>query len=143
MISEENTSSQTFEAMANTFHQFFTKPDFFKIGCALVTLLQNKDLVVHPTQRLVCIYFLYDMYRTEQIKSNPFSCVFFYLVVNIFLLYFFLGKNEWKKCDSIKKKESTSADDHSKRNAQRVPLDAASSDATGEIFRQPIDYIAI
>ena len=36
VISEENTSTQTFEALANSFHQFFTKQDYFKIGCSLV-----------------------------------------------------------------------------------------------------------
>lgn len=80
VISEENTSTQTFEALASSFHQFFNKSDFFKIGCALVTLLQNKDLLVHPTQRIVCIHLLYDMYRTDQIASNPFACVFISLV---------------------------------------------------------------
>jgi hypothetical protein len=80
VISEENTSTQTFEALANSFHQFFTKPDFFKIGCALVTILQNKDLLIHSSQRIVCIYFLYDMYRSDPIASNPFACVFISLV---------------------------------------------------------------
>lgn len=80
VISEENTSTQTLEAIATSFHQFFNKPDFFKIGCALVTLLQNKDLIAHPTQRIVCIYFLYDMYRTDHISSNPFASVFIYLL---------------------------------------------------------------
>lgn len=45
-----------------------------------MTILQNKDLLVHPTQRIVCIYFLYDMYRTDPIASNPFACVFISLV---------------------------------------------------------------
>ena len=109
VISEENTSSQTLEAIANSFHQFFNKQDFFKVGCALVceiyfyketivllksnlkerakhkyikvTLLQNKDLLVHSTQRIVCIFFLYDMYRTDPISSNPFAYVFVNLVV--------------------------------------------------------------
>ena len=39
VLSEENTGSQTFEAIANTFHQFFTKQEFYKIGCALVYIL--------------------------------------------------------------------------------------------------------
>jgi hypothetical protein len=82
VLSEDNTSVQTFEAIANSFHQFFTKQDFFKIGCALVTLLQNKDLIVHPTQRIVCIFFLYDMYRSDPIASNPFASVFISLVVS-------------------------------------------------------------
>ncbi len=80
VISEENTSTQTFEALSNSFHQFFTKPDFFKIGCALVTILQHKDLLLHSSQRIVCIYFLYDMYRSDPVASNPFASVFVWLV---------------------------------------------------------------
>ena len=48
-----------------------------------VALLQNKDLIVHPTQKLVCIFFLYDMYRNDHIASNPFASVFTYLVVSL------------------------------------------------------------
>ncbi len=50
-----------------------------------MTLLQNKDLIVHPTQRIVCIYFLYDMYRSDHISSNPFASVFIHLIVLYFL----------------------------------------------------------
>ena len=51
-----------------------------------VVLLQNKDLIVHPTQKLVCIFFLYDMYRNDHIASNPFASVFTYLVVSLKLI---------------------------------------------------------
>ncbi|CAF0905302.1 unnamed protein product [Brachionus calyciflorus] len=76
VLSEDNTNTQTLEAIANSFHQFFAKQEFFKIGCALVALLQNKDLVINPTQRIVCVYFLYDMYRSDPISLNPFVSVF-------------------------------------------------------------------
>lgn len=88
VLSEENTTSQTLEAIGNSFHQFFNKQEFFKIGCALVALLQNKDLVVHPTQRIVCVYFLYDMYRNDHISLNPFASVFTSLLVRINYLKF-------------------------------------------------------
>lgn len=40
VLSEENTSTQTLETIANAFHQLFLKSDFFKIGCALVSCLE-------------------------------------------------------------------------------------------------------
>lgn len=80
IINEENTQSQMFEAIASSFHNFFNKQDFFKIGCALVTLLQNKELIPHPTQRLVCIFLLYDMYRSDTVATNPFAPVFIHLL---------------------------------------------------------------
>lgn len=81
ILSEENTSSQNLEVLANNFHQFFGKSDFFKLGCALVALLQNKDLIMHPSQRIACIFFLYDMYRNDPLAVNPFATVFTALIV--------------------------------------------------------------
>lgn len=82
ILYEKGIATQNFDGLSNTFHQFFAKQDFFKIGCAIVTLLQNKDLIVNPIQRIACIFFLYDMYRNDPIVVNPFATVFTSLIVN-------------------------------------------------------------
>lgn len=56
---------------------------FSTLNWIKVTLLQNKDLIVHPTQRIVCAYLLYDMYRTDAVTLNPFVSVLTNLVVGV------------------------------------------------------------
>ncbi|XP_076471868.1 CCR4-NOT transcription complex subunit 11-like [Babylonia areolata] len=80
VLSEEGTKTQTFEALASTFHGYFDKKDFFKVGSSIVLLLQNPDLLPHPTQKLAAIFLLYEMYRSEQVSTNPFASVFVHLL---------------------------------------------------------------
>lgn len=80
ILSEENTESQTLEALCGQLHQNFTKQESYKVGCALVLLLQQNDLLPKPWQRLVAITFLYEMYRGEPVAANPFSPVFVHLL---------------------------------------------------------------
>jgi hypothetical protein len=93
VISEEHTTTQTFEAIASSFHQFFNKQEYFKIGNAIVTLLQNRELIPHQSQRLVCIFLLFEMYRTDTISSNPFAPIFIHLLVSFFSLHRFIFFN--------------------------------------------------
>jgi len=48
-------------------------------------LLQNRDILPHPTQKLAAIFLLYEMYKVDQpIAANPFASVFVHLLVRIF-----------------------------------------------------------
>ena len=73
VLSEDKTATQTFEALASLLHHYFTKNDHFRVGMAMVLMLQNQDLLPHPTQRLAAVYLLYDMFRAEPISNNPFG----------------------------------------------------------------------
>lgn len=80
VLSEDTTQTHTFENLANMLHHHFSKQDCFKIGTALVLLLQNGDLLSHPTQKLAAIFLLYDMFKTEPVAANPFAAVFVHLL---------------------------------------------------------------
>ncbi|XP_052211827.1 CCR4-NOT transcription complex subunit 11-like isoform X2 [Dreissena polymorpha] len=81
VLSEDATPSQSFEQIATSFQHYFQKQDYFKVGSALVLLLQNRDLLPHPTQKLAAIFLLYEMYRVDQpIAANPFASVFVHLL---------------------------------------------------------------
>lgn len=80
IIEEEVVEKNGLENLCSRLHQTFTKQDHFKVGTALVTLLQQPDLLPKPAQRLVVITFLYDMYKSEHVSSNPFAPVFIHLL---------------------------------------------------------------
>ncbi|XP_012940567.1 CCR4-NOT transcription complex subunit 11 isoform X2 [Aplysia californica] len=81
VLSEDATQAQTFESLANTFHHYFTnKQDNFKVGQAIVLLLQHRDLLPHPAQKLAAIFILYEMYKSDAVAANPFATVFLNLL---------------------------------------------------------------
>ena len=47
-----------------------------------VLLLQNPDLLPHPTQKLAAIFLIYEMYHNDAIAANPFASVFVHLLVS-------------------------------------------------------------
>ena len=82
VLSEDATQMQPFENLAMSLHHYFSKQDHFKIGTAIVLLLQNPDLLPHPTQKLAAMFLLYEMYKNEPVASNPFASVFVHLLVS-------------------------------------------------------------
>jgi len=80
IIEEEVVEKNTLENLCSRLHQSFTKQDHFKVGTALVTLLQQPDLLPKASQRLAVITFLYDMYKADHVSTNPFAPVFIHLL---------------------------------------------------------------
>ncbi|KAK3927295.1 CCR4-NOT transcription complex subunit 11 [Frankliniella fusca] len=80
ILSEETVERLTLEGITLQLHQAFAKQDHYKVGCALVLLLQQPDLLPRPAQRLAAIVLLYDMYKGEPMALNPFTTVFVHLL---------------------------------------------------------------
>ncbi|XP_071535843.1 CCR4-NOT transcription complex subunit 11 isoform X4 [Panulirus ornatus] len=76
ILSEESTDSATLEQITHQIFQHFTREDFFKLGSALVFLLQQPDLLPSPSQRISAITILHELYRGEPPPNNPFLPVF-------------------------------------------------------------------
>ena len=68
------------ENLCSRLHQNFPRSEHFKVGTALVTLLQTPDLLASPSQRLAAVTFLYDMYKHTAVANNPFAPVFIQLL---------------------------------------------------------------
>ncbi|CAN8032217.1 unnamed protein product [Ixodes persulcatus] len=80
LLQDEQLEKLTFESLGQTLQHNFAKQDHFRVSCALVMLIQQSDLISGPCQRIVALYFLYEMYRTESIHMNPFISVFVHLL---------------------------------------------------------------
>ncbi|KAJ9582860.1 hypothetical protein L9F63_022819 [Diploptera punctata] len=79
ILNEESTETQTLESLATQTHQCFGKQDHYKGELLLLHLLQA-DLLPKPSQRLVAITLLHDLYRGESMAMNPFATVFIHLL---------------------------------------------------------------
>lgn len=83
MLREDSVETMSFESIGSTLQRIgFNKQDHFRVGSALLLLLQNQDQLPGPHQRLAAIYLLYDMYKSEPTASNPFAGVFVHLLQN-------------------------------------------------------------
>ncbi|XP_047000299.1 CCR4-NOT transcription complex subunit 11 [Schistocerca americana] len=80
ILSEDNVDNQTLETLSAQMHQCFSKQDFYKVGCAIILLLQQADLLPKPTQRMAAICLLHELYRGEGMSTNPFAAVFVHLL---------------------------------------------------------------
>jgi hypothetical protein len=76
ILSEANMSSSTLESVAASLRTYFAKPDYFRVGNALTMLLQHKDLLPLPSQRIAAMFLLYELYRSDQPSANPFAQFF-------------------------------------------------------------------
>lgn len=80
LLQDDQLEKQTFESLGQTLQHHFSKQDHFRISCALALLIQQSDLISGPYQRIVALYFLFEMYRTESIHMNPFISIFVHLL---------------------------------------------------------------
>lgn len=80
IIEEDLVEKNSLENLCSRLHQNFPRSDHFKVGTALVTLLQQSDLLSSPSQRLTAITFLHDMYKHTAVSNNPFAPVFIQLL---------------------------------------------------------------
>lgn len=80
IISGEASLNKNLDAIALSFHKDFNRSEHFKVGMAVLTLLQNKDLLEKPAERIAALYLLFEMYRSESFSVNPFAPLFHSLV---------------------------------------------------------------
>ncbi|KAF4532253.1 hypothetical protein B566_EDAN004340 [Ephemera danica] len=80
ILGEENIESQSLEALSTQLLQSFSKQDHYKVGCALVLLLQQSDLLLKDPQRIAAVTLLYSLYKGEALALNPFAFVFVHLL---------------------------------------------------------------
>jgi hypothetical protein len=79
LLNEDTCGSLlTFEQISIQFQHVISKSDYFRVGNALVLLLQNRDLIPTSQQRLIIFYLFIEMYKNDQqsIYINPFAPVF-------------------------------------------------------------------
>ncbi|EZA56531.1 hypothetical protein DMN91_001740 [Ooceraea biroi] len=75
ILSEENLDTPL-ESLCSQLHQSFPKEDRFKVGTALLLMLQQVDLLPKHVQRIVALTLLFDLYKGEPLASTPFATVF-------------------------------------------------------------------
>ena len=76
LLAEENLRSCNLEALLSSYHRYFGKLDNFRVGSALTLLLQMKDLLPSPAQRIAAIFLLHELYRSDTASANPFISFF-------------------------------------------------------------------
>lgn len=64
-------------------YSFLTLLFMFSVGCALVLLLQQSDLLLKEPQRIAAVTLLYALYKGESMALNPFASVFVHLLVRL------------------------------------------------------------
>jgi ubiquitin C-terminal hydrolase len=84
MISEKDLTSlrtilneeRSLNEISASFHRIFAKSryDQFNLGCTLHILIDEELLL--PNERIAALFLLYDIYKLDQITSNPFLIFF-------------------------------------------------------------------
>ncbi|XP_057374106.1 CCR4-NOT transcription complex subunit 11-like [Daphnia carinata] len=81
ILDAENVANQSVEALASQLG-VFNKQEYFKVGNALVMLLQNADLLPSPSQRLAAVLLLHELFKPDAQNFHPFSSVFVQLLAD-------------------------------------------------------------
>uniref|UniRef100_A0A8D8YL21 CCR4-NOT transcription complex subunit 11 n=3 Tax=Cacopsylla melanoneura TaxID=428564 RepID=A0A8D8YL21_9HEMI len=80
ILYDESLENKSFESVINQLVQLFQKQDYYKVGTALVLLLQQNDMLNSPAQRLTSLVLLNQLYAHESLALNPFTPVFVQLL---------------------------------------------------------------
>ncbi|EFX81465.1 hypothetical protein DAPPUDRAFT_196276 [Daphnia pulex] len=81
ILDAENVANQSVEALASQLG-VFNKQEYFKVGNALVMLLQNADLLPSPSQRLAAVLLLHELFKPDAQNFHPFSSIFVQLLAD-------------------------------------------------------------
>jgi len=79
LLNSDDLYTSSFDTVANKIANLTFK-DNFKVGSAIVMLLQNPDLLAKPHHHIACIYILYTLYKADHISKNPFASVLIHLL---------------------------------------------------------------
>eukprot|EP00794_Sanderia_malayensis_P016862 gene16862-18564_t len=83
ILTEETVSGSTsFETIVSSLHHHFGPNDYFRVGTAILMLLQQPDLLPSQYQRITMIILLYEMYKSQPIVKNPFAPLFVNLLTD-------------------------------------------------------------
>ncbi|KAK9501642.1 hypothetical protein O3M35_012333 [Rhynocoris fuscipes] len=70
LLTDDNVENQPIEYFINQINQNFSKGNNFKIGSAIMTLVIN-NLINQPSQRIVALSILHELYRGESFANSP------------------------------------------------------------------------
>ena len=76
LLAEDSLRSYNLETLLSSYHRYFGKQDNFRVGSALIILLQMKDLLPSSAQRIAAIFLIHELYRSDTTSANPFMSFF-------------------------------------------------------------------
>lgn len=79
ILMDENLENHSIEHIISQVNQHISKSSYFKLGHAIVTVIVN-NIIQKPSQRIVALSILYDLYKTDSFAHNPFGIFFIELL---------------------------------------------------------------
>ena len=76
LIALLNDTARPLVELGASFEKAFENEDHFAVGCALMILVQESDLLEQPASRIAALFLLYHMYKSRPCWENPFLPLF-------------------------------------------------------------------